>query len=150
MPNEFNEKLNEESIRARSFYTATVFWAHLAQPYSETCQTSKIECFVKIVDAWKPLTIYVKCSILDVWQGFWILLAETREELVQSDQWRYHVKFFIIITLFVPVCLIWVMISAICRLVVHGWVIHLYQSPLVEISTTWTWKTRQHQRKLLR
>ena len=69
MPNEFNEKLNEESIRARSFYTATVFWAHLAQPYSETCQTSKIECFVKIVDAWKPLTIYVKCSILDVWQG---------------------------------------------------------------------------------
>ena len=28
-----------------------------------------MERFVKIVDAWKPLTIYVKCSILDVWQG---------------------------------------------------------------------------------
>ena len=34
--------------------------------YSELCQTFKIEPF----DDQKPLTIFTKGSVLDVWQGF--------------------------------------------------------------------------------
>ena len=37
--------------------------------YSETFQTSKIERFAKIVNNSKPLTIFGKSSILDIWQG---------------------------------------------------------------------------------
>ena len=34
--------------------------------YSETCQTPKLDRFAKIVSVYKPLTILVKSSILDV------------------------------------------------------------------------------------
>ena len=37
--------------------------------YLEPCQTSKIECLTKKVNRFKPLTIFTKQSILDVWQG---------------------------------------------------------------------------------
>ena len=37
--------------------------------YLEPCQTSKIECLTKKVNRFKPLTIFAKQSILDVWQG---------------------------------------------------------------------------------
>ena len=40
-----------------------------SEVYSETCQTSKIERFAKIVHGFDPLTIFKKFSILDVWQG---------------------------------------------------------------------------------
>ena len=40
-----------------------IFQRHIHIP----CQTSKMECFVNV---YKPLTIFVKSSILDVWQGF--------------------------------------------------------------------------------
>ena len=40
-----------------------------AEVYSEPFQTSKMEFFVKIVNGSKPLTIFVKYSILDVWKG---------------------------------------------------------------------------------
>ena len=36
---------------------------------SESFQTSEIELFAKIVRNEKPFTIFVKTSILDVWQG---------------------------------------------------------------------------------
>ena len=36
---------------------------------SKSCQTSKMELFVKIVKKEKPFTIFVKTSILDIWQG---------------------------------------------------------------------------------
>ena len=36
---------------------------------SESCQTSKTELFAKIVKNEKPITYFVKTSILDVWQG---------------------------------------------------------------------------------
>ena len=41
----------------------------VAEAYPETYQTSKMEGFTKIVNTWKPLTIFTKRSILDVWQG---------------------------------------------------------------------------------
>ena len=34
---------------------------------SELCQTSKMECFVKIVSGLKPLTFFAKDFILDVY-----------------------------------------------------------------------------------
>ena len=37
---------------------------------SESCKTSKMELFVKIVKKGRPFTIFVKTSIFDVWQGF--------------------------------------------------------------------------------
>ena len=36
--------------------------------YSEPCETSKMERFVKIVNNFKPLTIFGKRSILDIWE----------------------------------------------------------------------------------
>ena len=36
--------------------------------YSEICQTWKMECFTKIINGWKSLSIFEKCSIVDVWQ----------------------------------------------------------------------------------
>ena len=47
-----------------------VFTIILKQPeaYSETSQTSKTECFAKIVDSEKPVTIFSKFSILNIWQ----------------------------------------------------------------------------------
>ena len=35
--------------------------------YSEPSQTPRKELFVKIVTGWKPLTIFAKSSILDIW-----------------------------------------------------------------------------------
>ena len=37
--------------------------------YWEACQTSKMESFAKTVTDPRPLTIFAKCSNLDVWQG---------------------------------------------------------------------------------
>ena len=39
------------------------------QGNSESCQTPKMELFAKLVKNEKPLTIFVKTSMLDVWQG---------------------------------------------------------------------------------
>ena len=36
--------------------------------YSEPCQTSKMELFAKIVNGWKPLTVFTKRFLLYVWQ----------------------------------------------------------------------------------
>ena len=38
--------------------------------YSESCQTSKIGLFVKIIDDRRLLAIFAKSSIIDVFQGF--------------------------------------------------------------------------------
>ena len=37
------------------------------EAYSQPCQTSKIERFVKIINSFTPLTVFTKRSILDVW-----------------------------------------------------------------------------------
>ena len=44
-------------------------WCFYAKKYSEPCQTSKMECFAKIVNGLKLLIIFAKRSVLDVWQG---------------------------------------------------------------------------------
>ena len=42
---------------------------NIAEVYSESSQTCKIELYVKMVNSWKSLTIFAKNSILDVWLG---------------------------------------------------------------------------------
>ena len=37
---------------------------------SEPCEISKTEYFVELINGPLPLTMFTKCSILDVWQGF--------------------------------------------------------------------------------
>ena len=37
--------------------------------YSEPSHTSTMEVFAKIVNSFKPLTIFARCSVLDIWQG---------------------------------------------------------------------------------
>ena len=37
--------------------------------YAEQSQASKMELLPKIVIGWKPLTIFAKSSVLDVWLG---------------------------------------------------------------------------------
>ena len=39
------------------------------ETYSEPCQTSKMELYVKIVEGGRPLANFAKSFILDVWQG---------------------------------------------------------------------------------
>ena len=39
-----------------------------AEVHSEPCETSKIDLFANIVNGQKPLTIFAKSYILDVWQ----------------------------------------------------------------------------------
>ena len=40
-----------------------------SEAHLELSQTSEIELFVKSLNNWKPLTISIKSSILDVWLG---------------------------------------------------------------------------------
>ena len=42
---------------------------YCTEAYSESCQTSKMERFAKIVNSFKPLTIFAKCPILGDWQS---------------------------------------------------------------------------------
>ena len=41
----------------------------ISETYSEPCETSKVEFFAKIVNGLESLTIFVKNSILGIWQG---------------------------------------------------------------------------------
>ena len=46
------------------------------ETYLELCQTSKMECFVKIVNCYKPLTIFANSELhLRCLTGFWIRLC---------------------------------------------------------------------------
>ena len=49
----------------------------LAEAYSDICQTSTMELFENALNGFWPLTIFVKSSILDVWQGFQNVCLET-------------------------------------------------------------------------
>ena len=42
--------------------------AYYSETCSKHCQTSKMECFEKIIEGFEPLTILAKRSILNVWQ----------------------------------------------------------------------------------
>ena len=44
-----------------------IYILHPPVAFSESCETFTMESFMKIVNSWKPLTIFAKSSILDVW-----------------------------------------------------------------------------------
>ena len=56
-----------------------------AEAYSEPFRTSKMKRFTKIVNCFYQLTIFVKRSILDVWQGFEYTSAECHKENQDLD-----------------------------------------------------------------
>ena len=39
------------------------------EPYLEPCQISAMKHFLKIINSFKPLTIFQKSSTVDLWQG---------------------------------------------------------------------------------
>ena len=64
-------------VGANNVVVVGYMWCHYANKWSESCSltrgggsrttaTSKMECFVIIVNGWKPLTIITKHFILDV------------------------------------------------------------------------------------
>ena len=55
-------------FRLKIFYCIYIV-VLISQAYSESCQTSKMEIFVKIVNGLKSLAIFAKNFILDVLQG---------------------------------------------------------------------------------
>ena len=57
--------------------------------YTEPCQTSNMDCFAKIGFGFLPLTIFAKCSILDIRQGSehisqksWVNVCKSEESLL--------------------------------------------------------------------
>ena len=63
-----NTKVNTKSFKHLrwNFFRKSLL---ASEANSESCQTSKMELFAKIVKNEKPFTIFAKTSILDVWQG---------------------------------------------------------------------------------
>ena len=81
----------------------------ISETFSEPSQTSKTELFAKIINNWKPLTIFTKSSILDVRLGSeyaselnwlnWISLSilgnrylSSYTLLILSSTWIYKYK----------------------------------------------------------
>ena len=54
--------------------------------YSESCQTSRIECFAKIVNGFLVFTTFAKRSILDIWQGSECAFGVNVEAVVNYPQ----------------------------------------------------------------
>ena len=63
-----------------------------SQTYPETCQTSEMKRFVKIVNSFMPLTLFAKCSTLDVWHGckHASALPLTRSSLLRRESRQYY------------------------------------------------------------
>ena len=69
----YDIKINQFGIYQTSRASLLKPWKNnLSDPeaYPEPCQTSKMDCFVKIVIGLNLLTFFVRHSISDVWQGF--------------------------------------------------------------------------------
>ena len=66
------------------------------EAYSEPCQTSKMELFVKMINGWKPLTIFAKSSISDYCQCSEYastLLLIFNQKVFQNDQNEVDVRY---------------------------------------------------------
>ena len=62
-----NPKFTLHCFESLPFFKLNIILA-TAETYSEPSQTSKMEFFAKIINSWKPLTIFAKCFILDTRQ----------------------------------------------------------------------------------
>ena len=82
MPGRYRDCVTEciASIVHRSF---KLFYA---AAYPEPCQAPKMEHFVKINNCTKPLAIFAKCSILDVWQSS--QCAYIMDDIFKNKEWN--------------------------------------------------------------
>ena len=62
-----NPKFTPHCFESLTFSKLNIILATV-ETYTEPSQTSKMELFAKIVNSWKPLTIFAKCFILDTRQ----------------------------------------------------------------------------------
>ena len=53
-----------------SLLQASYEFPEMTEPYSEPFQAFKMKFFAKTINVWRPLVIFAKNSILDVWDGF--------------------------------------------------------------------------------
>ena len=85
-----NEILNSDQFQRKHFHTpflkirnicaftnsdcsllqASYEFPEMTEPYSEPFQAFKMKFFAKTINVWRPLVIFAKNSILDVWDGF--------------------------------------------------------------------------------
>lgn len=56
-------------IFKRHIFFNEIFFKQISEVYSEPCLTSKVERLAKTVRSKKPLTIFSKRSMFDIWQG---------------------------------------------------------------------------------
>ena len=59
-----------------------------AKTYAEASQTSKMELFEKIVNNLKPLTIFTKSSVLNVWLGSEDASLSKQAAMFKVDHWE--------------------------------------------------------------
>ena len=73
-----------------------------SEAYPEKYQTSKMERFVQTVNGVKLLIIFAKRSILDVWQGCYLLNRSTMfdKSIDQVMIFKTRIRINIIVTLF--------------------------------------------------
>ena len=63
------------------------------KPYSEPCQTTKMGFFAELINGFKPLIIFPKICIFDVWLGSeYVSEAFTWFTVRTYWQWRYNLK----------------------------------------------------------
>ena len=79
--------LTRKTPNTDTFYAVTNTAQTSSEAYSEPCQTSKMVNFAKIYKVFQLLTIFAKCSVLDVWQ---------HSEYVSALQvkWFYQISAF--------------------------------------------------------
>ena len=58
-------------IEIENLPTSITFYINMgySESYSKPSQTSKTEPFTETVNVWKPLTLFTKSCILDIWLG---------------------------------------------------------------------------------
>ena len=77
-----------------SLYISTVY-CYRAEPYLEPSHTSKMERFAKKVNSWKPLTIFAKRFVWDVWLGSEYTSAELHLSSNYLNDDGFSCKWFI-------------------------------------------------------
>ena len=63
----FTENLWRTAVKNTTLYLFSKLL--YTEAHQQPCQTSKMKVFANIVNVFKPLTIFAKTFILDVWQG---------------------------------------------------------------------------------
>ena len=66
---QYQYNVKKKHQEPQSCQPRVLIWSHWLETYPEPFETSKMECFAKIVNEFYTLTVFTKRSILDIWQG---------------------------------------------------------------------------------